>query len=413
MTNEEMDGQTNFQLVSCAKGEDNYDFSVAMNYGYSAGSPQLLRFITEHVEMIHNPPYDDWESCLTCGTTSALDIAFRMLCNRGDVVLVEKFTYPGAIAAMRGQGLNMMGIEMDNFGLVPEDLEQKLGNWDYATGPKPFVLYTIPTGQNPTGATQTAGRRRQIYDIAVKHDLYIIEDDPYYFLQLHHSNLASPTRAMATLDNYIARLPPSYLSMDESGRVLRMDTASKILAPGLRCGWITGSSQVVEKFIAYSEISVLSPSGPSQIMMYKLLDQSWGHDGFVRWLATLSQQYTEQRDTMIHAAEAFLPADICSWKVPESGMFLWVSIDLSRQPSLQCLNSGPVIRDICSVVEDNIYERSKRNGVLVSKGSWFAIDSDAEGRVLFRLTFVAAAQKELSRAVQTFAQAVRYELVRK
>ncbi|UNI13591.1 hypothetical protein JDV02_000319 [Purpureocillium takamizusanense] len=258
--------------MSCTKGEAAYDFSVAMNYGYSAGSPQLLRFVTEHVEMIHNPPYDDWETCLTCGTTSALEIAFRMFCNSGDTVLVEQSTYPGTIAAMRGQGLGTLGIKMDAFGLVPSDLEQKLGAWDCAAGPKPFVLYMIPTGQNPTGTTQSAARRRQIYHIAEKHDLYIIEDDPYYFLQMGSD--CSESRGIPQLDDYMAQLPPSYLSLDVSGRVLRMDTASKILAPGLRCGWVTGSSQVVDKFIAYSETSVLSPSGPSQVMMHKLLDQS-------------------------------------------------------------------------------------------------------------------------------------------
>ncbi|KAG9547848.1 PLP-dependent transferase, partial [Aureobasidium melanogenum] len=63
-------------VMPCTRGEDDFDFAVALNYGYAAGSPQLLRFITEHIEMIHNPPYDDWETCLTSGTTSAMDTVF-------------------------------------------------------------------------------------------------------------------------------------------------------------------------------------------------------------------------------------------------------------------------------------------------------------------------------------------------
>ncbi|PWI68273.1 hypothetical protein PCL_02042 [Purpureocillium lilacinum] len=406
---EGMASQSSLPLMSCTKGEDSYDFSVAMNYGYSAGSPQLLRFITEHVGMIHKPQYDDWESCLTCGTTSALEIAFRMFCNRGDVVLVEQFTYPGTLAAMRGQGLHALGIEMDSLGLVPSDLEQKLESWECTAGPKPFVLYTIPTGQNPTGTTQSAARRRQIYDIAVKHNLYIIEDDPYYFLQMGNDGSGSKSRGLSELDEYMAQLPPSYLSLDVSGRVLRMDTASKILAPGLRCGWVTGSSQVVDKFIAYSEISVLSPSGPSQVMMYKLLDQSWGHDGFIRWLAALSQKYRQRRDTMLRALERFLPMDVCSWGWPDSGMFLWVVIDLAKHPQLHCAETASRPLKLCQDAEDRIYQKSMANGVLVSKGSWFSVGKPQDRHVSFRLTFAAAAKGELAHAIRTFAEAVKSE----
>ncbi|KAG6357460.1 hypothetical protein INS49_013337 [Diaporthe citri] len=141
------------------------------------------------------------------------------------------------MSSAKAQGLKTLGIEMDDLGLVPEDLDQKLENWGRASGRKPFVLYMIPTGQNPTGTTQSLQRRKAIYDIAERHDLYILEDDPYYFLQVHHaaSGLKNKPRVgVETAEEYIKSLPASYLSMDTSGRVLRMDTASKILAPGLR-----------------------------------------------------------------------------------------------------------------------------------------------------------------------------------
>ena len=240
--------------ISCDRGEEAYDLSTAMNYGYSAGSPQLLRYVTEHVELVHNPPYDNWESCLSCGTTSAIEIAFRIFCNPGDTILVEDYTYSGTITAAKAQELNLLGIKMDENGLLPDDLDEKLNAWDVSKGRKPFVLYTIPCGQNPTSATQTTERRKAVYEVAVKNDLYIIEDDPYYFLQLDISGGKA-----SSAENYFKHLPSSYLSLDSSGRVLRMDTLSKILAPGLRCGWVTGSAQVIEKFIAYSEVGVLSP----------------------------------------------------------------------------------------------------------------------------------------------------------
>lgn len=248
--------------MKASKGESAFDLAVAMNYGYSAGSPQALRFVTEHVELVHNPPYEDWECCLSCGTTSAVDIAFRILCNPGDTILVEKYSYSGAMASAKVQGLRTLGIGMDDLGLVPEDLDGNLENWALADGKKPFVLYMIPTGQNPTGTRQSLQRRKAIYDIAERHDLYILEDDPYYFLQLDHAASESTNKqrnGVDTTEEYTNSLPASYLSMDTFGRVLRMDTTSKILAPGLRCGWVAGCAQIIEKFVQYSEVGVCAP----------------------------------------------------------------------------------------------------------------------------------------------------------
>lgn len=396
--------------MSASKGESAYDLAVAMNYGYSAGSPQVLRFVTEHVELVHNPPYEDWECCLSCGTTSAVDIAFRILCNPGDTVLVEKYSYSGTMSCATAQGLRTLGIEMDNLGLLPDDLDQKLENWDCGGGEKPVVLYMIPTGQNPTGTTQSLQRRKAIYEIAERHDLYILEDDPYYFLQLHHAASGTTNKqvnGLETAEEYINSLPASYLSMDTSGRVLRMDTTSKILAPGLRCGWVVGCAQIIEKFVNYSEVGVLCPSGPSQVMVYKLLDETWGHEGFFGWLRSLSAQYRSRRDCLVEACRRYLPPNVGRWNVPEAGMFLWIQIATSDLSDPQ--KGEP--RPSCLDIEDRIYKRAHDNGVLVSKGSWFNSDVQATDEINFRLTFAAAPAKELAEAVQRFAVAVRSEVL--
>jgi aromatic amino acid aminotransferase I len=151
----EGDGTNSTSSMSCERGESAYDLDIALNYGGAIGSPQVLRFITEHVEIIHKPAYDDWKTCVTCGTTSATEQVLRMLCNSGDWVLAEAYTYSGAIEVAKALGLNILGVEMDDVGLLPEDLDSKLRNWDVARGAKPSALYTIPSGHNPTGTTQT------------------------------------------------------------------------------------------------------------------------------------------------------------------------------------------------------------------------------------------------------------------
>lgn len=195
--------------TTCTDGEAAYDLAVALNYGYSAGSPQLLRFITEHVELIHDPPCADWDCANTAGTTPAIDLMLQILCNHGDHVLVEEYTYPGTIDALKSQGLNRVGVKMDEEGLVPVDLDAQLTSWDVSKGKKPSVLYIIPTGQNPTGTTQPLERRKAIYAVAETHDLLIIEDDPYIFLQLRSKdqNTSQVYLAKTPEDHYLSDLP--------------------------------------------------------------------------------------------------------------------------------------------------------------------------------------------------------------
>ncbi|KAI3554880.1 hypothetical protein CABS01_11713 [Colletotrichum abscissum] len=399
--------------MASVKLEQSYDLGVAMNYGFSGGSPQALRSVTEHIEIIHKPPYDDWECSLTCGTTSAIEIAFRIFCNPGDTILTENYTYSEAMTCAHAQGLHILGIETDDLGLLPDDLDHKLQTWDYTKGPKPSVLYMVPTGQNPTSTTQNLIRRKHIYAIAERHDLYILEDDPYYFLQLGKSEQALASTQLDKTDaneEFFKCLSPSYLSLDVSGRVLRMDTTSKILAPGLRCGWVTGSSQVIQKLVSYYEIGVLCPSGPSQVMLYKLLDETWGHDGLFNWLRSLSLQYRCRRDNLLESCERFLPSNLCEWNIPAEGMFLWIKVNISgyRQTHTASHGDGNVARYLA--VEDRIYQKAHDNGVLVSKGSWFIADVQTLKGVNFRLTFAAAPVGELDEALQRFARALETEV---
>ncbi|EXK28542.1 hypothetical protein FOMG_15012 [Fusarium oxysporum f. sp. melonis 26406] len=390
--------------MDCVKGEDEYDLDIVMNYGYAGGSPQVLRWVTEHMELLHDPPYSDWECAITCGMTSAMEIAFRLFCNPGDTILMESHTYTGTLSAALAQGLKIQGVAMDELGLVPEDLNHKLENWDSTKGPKPSVLYMIPCGQNRTGSTQSLERRQAIYRVAEAHDLYIVEDDPYYLIQLGKDSSEDSDKGLDA-DDYLRSLPASYLSLDVSGRVLRMDTTSKVLAPGLRCGWVIASSQVINKFIAYSEVSVASPSGPSQAMIYKLLDHTWGHEGFIRWAMMVSAQYRRRRDILSTACKAHLPSGICSWRVPDVGMFLWINLNLSY-PSL-AMNNKDSEWEAYRYMEDTIFSKAQENGVVVSKGSWFMINVTEMRGVSFRLTFAAAQGEGIARAVERFGRAIR------
>lgn len=321
------------------EGDDVYDLSIALNYGLGVGSAQLIRWVTEHTEIVCSPPYADWNCALTVGSTSALDHAFRMLCERGDFVLSEEYTFASAVETALPLGVKFLGIKIDDEGIIPEDMDQVLSNWDANTrgARKPFVLYTVPSGQNPTGATQGLQRRKDIYKTCQKHSVYILEDEPYYFLQMQpYTGTDTPSiPPPSSNEEFLKSLVPTFLSMDMDGRVMRMDSFSKVIAPGTRVGWITASEQIVERFIRANECSVQNPSGISQIVLFKLLDEHWGHDGYFKWLISLRMEYTRRRDIILAACEKYLPTDIVSWNPPMAGMFVRPPLPLAFTHSHQ------------------------------------------------------------------------------
>ncbi|KAI1033349.1 hypothetical protein LB503_008397 [Fusarium chuoi] len=145
--------------------------------------------------------------------------------------------------------------------------------------------------------------------------------------------------------------------MDVDGRVLRMDSFSKVLVSGLRMGWITASKE--------------GPSGILQLIIWKLVDEIWGHEGYLKWLIDLRISYTRRRNALLAACEDYLPADIALWVPLASGMFL-------------------------------------DQGVLFARGSWFRADPHKELKGLFlRVTFASAAEGDMCTAVQRLSAAIK------
>ena len=402
------------EAITIAKQGGDFDLAGALNYGHALGAQSLVRFLSEHVEIAQNPPYKNWAVCLTCGATAALEIALRIFCNRGNTVLAEQYTYPGMLEIAKLHGLKVFGLDMDDDGLRPDYLAETLRTWDVSHGPRPTVLYTIPTGQNPTGVTQSAERRASVYRVAEQYDLLIIEDDPYYYLQVELDR--PPVDAPADRDSYLASLPPSYLSLDRSGRVIRIDSTSKILAPGLRTAWVTAQSEIIDKFTAYHEVSTGAVSGVSQLMLYNLLKVVWGHAGFFAWLEDLSRRYRARRDILLKACESHLPQRVCSWKSPSHGMFLWIHLDLRMHPASLASGNQERTAEVppstiqCRQIEDRIVCTALEHGVQVTKGSMFETSNSLDDAVLhLRLTYAAAREADLAQGVEEIGRVVRKE----
>ncbi|KOS37937.1 hypothetical protein ACN38_g11250 [Penicillium nordicum] len=388
-------------------GASSYDLAIGLQYGLGTGSKQLLKFLTEHIQLIHNPPYRNWQTILSAGNTSAFEIVLRMLGQTGEHLLVEQHTYATVFETGLPLGYKFTQVRMDKDGLLPDDLDLVLSTWDESArgGKKPRLLYTIPTGQNPTGVTQPLPRRQAIYRVAQKHDLFIVEDDPYYFIQMpvyHPGGAATITTSPITsVEKYAETLVPSYLRLDTDGRVLRMDSFSKIIAPGARMGWVTASEQVIERMVRAHEVSVQNPSGFSQVALFKLLHDSWGHVGFVKWLAHLQGEYTKRRDGLFEACDAFLPREIVSWVPPTSGFFAWISVDWTQHPQAGSKSTLDI--------EKEVYNSAIECGALVVPGSWFLPDEGRGGMegVFFRMTYAAASAEDVKEAIRRLGMTLR------
>ncbi|KAL7931874.1 pyridoxal phosphate-dependent transferase [Trichoderma chlorosporum] len=381
-------------LRDIASGDASFDLSVALNYGQAAGSAQMIRWITEHTELVHKPPYADWDTCLTTGNTAGIYQALRMLCdkNRRDSWMAEEYCYASALETALPMGIRTVGIKMDADGPIPEVMDELLTNWDASKkgARKPHVLYTVPTGQNPTGSTQSTARKRAIYQVCQKHDIFIIEDDPYYFLQLRSGSTPPQNPARQSASAFLANLPPSLLSIDTDGRVMRIDSFSKVVVPGARMGWVTASEQMIERFIRHAETASQGPSGFSQSLIYKLVDEKWASLG----------EYTGRRDVLLAAFDKFLPKSIVSWNSPSAGMFCWIRINHNLHPNAK-LHSALDI-------EEEIFAACLKRGVLVAKGSWFRAEPDLPLEdVFFRLTLAASSAENMEVAVRTFGTALR------
>ena len=198
-----------------------------------------------------------------------------------------------------------------------------------------------------------------------------------------------------TAKELLASLIPSLLSLDVDGRVIRLDSLSKVLAPGSRLGFITASTQLIERFIRHVEVSSQAPSGFSQSIVYQLLAQHWGHEGFFQWLIYLRSEYTKRRDVCCRAIDKYVPKSVMEYTVPAAGMFFWIHIT-GRIDGIRGKQLGEMI-----------FQKCLEKKVLVTPGDVFKANTDdGDEEVFFRGTFAAVPLDQLEIGIQRLGNAL-------
>ncbi|KAH6691477.1 pyridoxal phosphate-dependent transferase [Plectosphaerella plurivora] len=280
------------------------DLTQFLQYGSGAGNRQLIDLCKQLTDKVHTPPAT-YDCILHPGNTNAWAKVVGLLCEDDDYVLVEEYTYPSAQAHWIPLGIRAAPVSADADGIQAIHLNDILEGWDEAKmgARRPRVLYLVAVGSNPTGITISAARRREIYELSVKYDLIIVEDDPYYFLQYPGYNPSAQTTSTFKAkepSDFIGSLIPSFLSLDIEGRVIRLESFSKTLFPGLRLGYFIANPTFIERLLRATEVETQDPAGLSQAFILSLFG-NWGVDGYLQWLQRLQFQYQTRRNWLLDA----------------------------------------------------------------------------------------------------------------
>ncbi|OWB84862.1 aromatic-amino-acid protein [[Candida] boidinii] len=377
------------------------ELNRALQYSDSAGFSELVDFIKEHNKIVHHIPHGDWNVILTAGSTQSIDSTIRTFCDRGDYVILEEYSYPTSMENLKSMGLKFLSAPMDNNGIIPEKLREVLLNHK---GKMPKFLYTVPTGQNPTGCVISDERKEQIYRIAQEFDFLIVEDDPYYFLQFDkYATNAEPSEL--SREEFVSSLTKSFLDFDCDGRVIRLESTSKVLAPGARVGWIVAQNSFLDAYVKLHEFTMFGVSGFSQTLLNGLFNR-WGQNGYLDWLKGLRKEYTKKRNDATELIYKLFPMDITKFDPPSAGMFMMLKFDTSKHPEFETkFNSDPI------EVETHLYHEGIKNGCLMIPGSSFIVPGFTveSNEIFFRCAYAAPDYATLEKGLTRFSNVIKNE----
>jgi 2-aminoadipate transaminase len=274
----------------------------ALQYGSTEGVAELRQEIAKFSESYAGIKARPENIIVTVGSQEALELLGRVFIDPGDVVITENPTYMAALQAWRVYQPELVGVPMDEHGMVVETLEETVKRLR-ADGARIKFVYTIPTAQNPSGLTMTQDRRKYLLEVAERYDLLVVEDDPYSYF-LFEPIQVSPIKAL-----------------DKGDRVIYLSTASKIFAPGFRLGWVIAGEEVVRWFSLAKQALNLNTSNFVQYIFLEGLRRNV----VLKNLPHVRELYKRKRDAMLAALETYMPPGV-SWTRPSGGMFIWATV---------------------------------------------------------------------------------------
>ncbi|MGW3105634.1 aminotransferase-like domain-containing protein [Streptomyces sp. NPDC001100] len=269
----------------------------ALQYATTEGEPVLRAALAERTS-VRGLPTDADDLLVTTGSQQALSLLATALLEPGDVVLVESPCYLAALQVFAFAGARVVGVPGDEDGIDPEALDELV------VRERPKLLYTVPTFQNPTGRTLPAARRAAVAAVAARRGLWIVEDDPYGELRFEGE-----------------RLPWIAAHEDAVDRTVLLGSFSKVMAPGLRLGWLRAPAALLRACVVAKQAADLHTPTVNQLAAARYL----ADNDLDAHVAKVAAVYRERRDAMLGGLADSLPEG-SSWGRPEGGMFLWARL---------------------------------------------------------------------------------------
>ncbi len=332
---------------------------LALQYGVTEGYAPLVEELTAYLKDRHNIGTDDDALIVTSGAQQVMDLTTKVLCNEGDKIACESPSFIGSLNCFRAYGVELCGVPMEDDGLDVNALEALLEG-----DSKVKFLYTIPNFQNPAGVTMSLEKRKAVYKLACEHDIIILEDNPYGDLRVSGEAL------------------PSIKSMDTEGRVIYAGTFSKLIAPGLRVGYVCGPSALVSKMTVGKQTSDVHTPMFCQLLVYNWMKEC-DIDAHIN---RMQEIYSRKLTLMCDLIDSELQ-DAVTYVKPEGGMFIWCK-----------LRDDIDMMEFCN-------EATKRK-VAVVPGTAFLTD-ETEPTQYIRLNFSTPSDEDIEKGMKILGEIVR------
>lgn len=347
------------QLLRAARAVIEREQKEALEYGGTFGPLPLREAIAERSSRIEGIPLTRDNVIIASGSAHAIGMVCETLLDPGDVVMVESPNFPGSMRTIRSFGATQVAIPMDEQGMRCDILEaelQKLAD----EGMRAKFIYCIPTHQNPAGCTLQIDRREKLLELAKRYNTFVLEDDAYGELWFEETP------------------PPSIFALSNGDHGIKVSSFSKIIATGLRMGWIMGPPALV------SRIAALRYDMGSSPFLGRVIAEMMRNGDLDRHIENLRRIYLRKLERVEDALERYT-SPYASYTRPLGGFFLWLQL----RPGL---NS----RDVQVAANEK--------GVVVGQGPQFFADGNATNHI--RLAFSYVAMEEIEEGIHRLGEAM-------
>lgn len=333
---------------------------AALDYTPTDGDPALRSALLARIAA-QGIRVDPLNLLITSGGMQGLDLVSKLFLEPGDLVVVESPSYANGLATLRNYGADLIHVPVDAEGLVVEAVEELVD----AAGRRPRLIYTIPSFQNPSGASASLERRIALLELARRLGALVLEDDPYSELRYEGDSV------------------PSLLELDDGqGWVVQVRTFSKIVSPGLRVGWVVAPADTIRRMVQAKQSMDTCANSIGQGLIRLMIEEG----GLDRHVASLRGMYPARRDIMLASLRRLVPDRLnIRWTEPSGGMFIWLELPEGM--------SGDVLAAACL-----------DRGVAVVPGSAFTLRPNEPA---VRLCFSAVGDARIKSGIEALAAALR------